>query len=642
MADPSLIGDHDRARRLGTRRCALPARRERDGPGRVFVTVHGGSADAVDALTGRRSPTGSATAVDAVRRQVEVRVPYDVFDPRGETAVRVAAASGLWDPAANAYQPQPNGAAFFNVAFRGDEPPSAWRTNAQAAALAAGRPLAALRHGRLHQARGGDRRRARRARQRLHGPHPGQRERGPPGPRRRGQPQARLRGAVRAAVLRAPAALRALRPAGPGAGRRLRPDASTCTAAARPTTSASAPSASASSASAAGSCSRRRRGATATGTSASAAVDVFETWADVARRYALDPAVTGDHRRVDGRLRRAEARRLLSRPVLARRRSPCPAPAPASPGPASAASPAATRARCCPSLPSLRNVPVMSWQTIDDQTCVYADQMALRRPPRRARLPLRRAGRSPASTTTRWPRRSLSESGPQAEFLGDAPDRAQPRARELRGQPGDARRRRAASAPTTPTGSPTSTPLSATEPGTVHVRSDGLGRVDPGPSAAAETERRAAERACPTSPRPASTASPAASPAQRRLTHRRRRRQLDHHRRAAREDGLRADDGCRRRAPAARAPRRLQHDLRHQAGLPLDPVFDVVVRAPSSERPRSAKVVFGGRSLPLRRHKARIDVKGRTHAMARVRVASVDGHGRTIVRATSHRFCPVR
>jgi hypothetical protein len=91
---------------------------------------------------------------DLERRQVEVRVPYSAFDPRGNHAVRVAAASGLWDRAGDRYlvprdkatETEPGGAsantahpsAFFNVAFRYSEPFSAWRDHLQLAAVAAG------------------------------------------------------------------------------------------------------------------------------------------------------------------------------------------------------------------------------------------------------------------------------------------------------------------------------------------------------------------------------------------------------------------------------------------------------------------------------------------------------------------------
>ena len=123
-------------------------------PAQVFVTVHGTTGDVVDAATGQARPERPIVSTDLERRQVDVRIPYSAFDPRGRTAVRVGAASGLWDPAAGAYlvprrgeptETQPGGAqsdhpsAFFNAAFRYDEPyDSAWRDHLQLAAIAGG------------------------------------------------------------------------------------------------------------------------------------------------------------------------------------------------------------------------------------------------------------------------------------------------------------------------------------------------------------------------------------------------------------------------------------------------------------------------------------------------------------------------
>jgi predicted esterase len=123
-------------------------------PAQVFVTAHGSSGDIVDAATGQTSPEHPVVTTDLDRRQVEVRVPYSVFDPRGNTAVRVGAAAGLWDTANDRYlvpkdgdptETQPGGAnrdlpsAFFNVAFRYDEPvDAAWRDHHQLAAVDVG------------------------------------------------------------------------------------------------------------------------------------------------------------------------------------------------------------------------------------------------------------------------------------------------------------------------------------------------------------------------------------------------------------------------------------------------------------------------------------------------------------------------
>jgi hypothetical protein len=70
-------------------------------PASVFVTVHGRVGVVTDAATGK--VLGAAkVAVDMLRRQVEVRVPYELFDTRGKI-VRTAAATGLWNVASGRY-----------------------------------------------------------------------------------------------------------------------------------------------------------------------------------------------------------------------------------------------------------------------------------------------------------------------------------------------------------------------------------------------------------------------------------------------------------------------------------------------------------------------------------------------------------
>jgi poly(3-hydroxybutyrate) depolymerase len=87
-------------------------------PADVFVTAHGCSGDADGA------PIPVTT--DLRRRQLQIRVPYRVFDPRGRT-VRVGAAVGLWDKAKDAYlRPDSSRPAFYNVAFR---KPGPWTQN---------------------------------------------------------------------------------------------------------------------------------------------------------------------------------------------------------------------------------------------------------------------------------------------------------------------------------------------------------------------------------------------------------------------------------------------------------------------------------------------------------------------------------
>lgn len=98
-------------------------------PAKLFVTVHGGKAE----LTGAQ---GAATATtDLERRQIEVRIPHSVWDP-GTGKVRTTVGVGLWDTAANEYlAPQwgdaskdkpggrsPLGTAIVNVGPRLNEP----------------------------------------------------------------------------------------------------------------------------------------------------------------------------------------------------------------------------------------------------------------------------------------------------------------------------------------------------------------------------------------------------------------------------------------------------------------------------------------------------------------------------------------
>jgi hypothetical protein len=102
-------------------------------PAEVFVTVHGATADAADATTGAAKP-GATAAVDARRRQVDVRVPHAVWNP-GAGKARVAIGVGLWDAQAGGYLKAgteatatkpggvaPSNSALFNVGPRFSEP----------------------------------------------------------------------------------------------------------------------------------------------------------------------------------------------------------------------------------------------------------------------------------------------------------------------------------------------------------------------------------------------------------------------------------------------------------------------------------------------------------------------------------------
>jgi len=154
MLDPSLVGTTIALGSSGQSRPA-PYGANTAMPAERFVTVRGSFADVVDAATGQRLAATPTVAVDTLRRQIEVRVPFAAFDPRGRQAVRMAVASGLWDTANNRFlSPQvgdpsptrPGGAivgdvapsAYFDVAFRAAEPfDSPWRNDLQKQALAA-------------------------------------------------------------------------------------------------------------------------------------------------------------------------------------------------------------------------------------------------------------------------------------------------------------------------------------------------------------------------------------------------------------------------------------------------------------------------------------------------------------------------
>jgi C-terminal binding-module, SLH-like, of glucodextranase len=104
-------------------------------PAQMFLTVHGSSADLLTATGQARTPAPQVTVLKG-NRQIEVRVPHAAWNP-GSGTVRLAAGVGLWDkgagkyivPQASATATVPGGAgalpappAFFNVAFRFGEP----------------------------------------------------------------------------------------------------------------------------------------------------------------------------------------------------------------------------------------------------------------------------------------------------------------------------------------------------------------------------------------------------------------------------------------------------------------------------------------------------------------------------------------
>jgi pimeloyl-ACP methyl ester carboxylesterase len=140
-------------------------------PAQFFITIHGNTAVMTNAVTGKTVTPAPKVAVDLLRRQITVLVSRKAWKPphgrKGKAKVRLAAAVGLWDNSAGKYllpkaertETTPGGAgevvnppAFYDVAFRfnSQEPvpgtpesestanPAYWRERAQAEALAAG------------------------------------------------------------------------------------------------------------------------------------------------------------------------------------------------------------------------------------------------------------------------------------------------------------------------------------------------------------------------------------------------------------------------------------------------------------------------------------------------------------------------
>jgi len=164
MKDPSLVGTTIAIGDSPTPQ-QFPHGANASAPAQWFVTVHGSTADMLNAATGKPAPQAPTASVDTTRRQITVLVPHSDWNP-GTSSVRLAAGVGLWDKSKNAYLiPQqaadattPGGAgtlskptAFFNVAFRFNEPmpensnpagtagnPAWWRDSAQGQSLKTG------------------------------------------------------------------------------------------------------------------------------------------------------------------------------------------------------------------------------------------------------------------------------------------------------------------------------------------------------------------------------------------------------------------------------------------------------------------------------------------------------------------------
>jgi hypothetical protein len=149
---------------------AFPGGANVSAPADLFLTVHpsgtGMTANLVNAASGNPVAGAAPTvAIDSTRRQIEVRISHSQWDPTGKV-VRLAAGVGLWDkangryllplPTADATHPGGSGTAvtppaFFNVAFRFNESlpvvtdpggtaqeAAWWRDKDQGTALAAG------------------------------------------------------------------------------------------------------------------------------------------------------------------------------------------------------------------------------------------------------------------------------------------------------------------------------------------------------------------------------------------------------------------------------------------------------------------------------------------------------------------------
>jgi predicted esterase len=163
MTDPGLVGTTIAIGNSAEPQ-EFPHAANVQAPAELFLTVHGAQADLI-AADGSTVVPAPAARVWKRRRQVEVRVPKAAWDP-GSSAVRLAAGTGLWNEAGDRYKTpgdqatasNPGGAgglseppAFFNLAFRYAEPlpdvgdlptvisdPWWWRDHAQAHTLASG------------------------------------------------------------------------------------------------------------------------------------------------------------------------------------------------------------------------------------------------------------------------------------------------------------------------------------------------------------------------------------------------------------------------------------------------------------------------------------------------------------------------
>lgn len=625
MAVGTTIGLGDSARAL-----PMPHGANARMPAEVFVTVRGFEADAVDAVTGVTVATGLPVAVDPSRRQVEVRIPVSVFAPGGRRAVRVGAATGPWSGAA--YVPQA-AAAFFNVAFRQSETGGAWRTAQQASALASGdlsgfaarvdfARLAAKDNDESGVPGSG-------AQARIFASAYEQRQ-------GRGDAVSRRPGCAAPCVLQYPGRLQPYglyvpRRPPPATGYPLTIDLHGCGQ---------------TYATALGSRRQQQLGERGAGSLVltpeargdcywyygRAAADVFEAWADVARRYPLDPertTIVGTSMGGYGALKLAAAYPDL----FARAGAVAPCPGAGIEWTGARSLPGGRARHLRPLLPALRNVPVTGWLATGDATCRYAAQVAMFE--RMAALGHRFSALTfDGVDHNALAAAALADAQPLADFLGDARVQRDPARVTYVVSP-------AVSEPEFGLRADHAYWLS----GITAARSSTAGRIDVDTGAGDTPPGLPVDGSGVLAGGLAYTSvsrlgDPAGRSARNRL------RVTARGVGAATVDAARARTGCR---PAVRFKTDVPLALalagcnRTYVGSTVchpRPVFSVVARAPGGDRAVRRSVTVGRARSTVGRGRVRIDLRATPGAVARVRVASIDRRGRTWVRVTAHRFCP--
>ncbi|MDX6651637.1 MAG: hypothetical protein QOJ38_418 [Solirubrobacterales bacterium] len=134
MLDPSLTGESIAIGSSATPQ-PFPHGANASAPAQLFLTAHGTHAEVVRASGAPVTPAPKVS-IDKRRRQIQILIPHSAWNPGGKK-VRLAAGIGLWNQATDAYLlpgptrsattpggqgDLPNPPAFFNVAFRYHEP----------------------------------------------------------------------------------------------------------------------------------------------------------------------------------------------------------------------------------------------------------------------------------------------------------------------------------------------------------------------------------------------------------------------------------------------------------------------------------------------------------------------------------------